>query len=57
MDNSRKWATVSLEDGMIFEGIIEVEAPYGVYFHIAGDENRLCLWPWHVISRITYKVT
>lgn len=53
--NKNKWASVSLEDGMIFEGTIESEMPYGVYLHIGGDEYRLSLFPWHAVSRIVYK--
>jgi len=53
--NKNKWATVTLEDGMIYEGTIELEAPYGLYFHIMGNEDRLSLWPWHCITRVVYK--
>jgi len=55
MDNSRRWATVTLIDGMIYEGTIEYEAAYGLYFHIGGNEDRLCMWPWQNIVRVTYK--
>lgn len=49
------WAVVSLKDGMVFEGTIEDERPYGVYLHIGGDDNRLSLFPWHRVDRIVYK--
>lgn len=55
MDNKNKWATVSLEDGMIYEGIIEEETSYGIYFHIGGNVDRLSLWPWHNVTRVLYK--
>lgn len=55
MDNQNRWASVTLLDGMIYEGTIEKEAPYGLYFHIGGQEERLSLWPWHVISRVVYR--
>lgn len=49
------WATVMLKDGLIYEGTIEDERPYGVYLHIGGDEDRLSLFPWHVVTKIVYK--
>ena len=55
MDNKNKWATVSLEDGMIYEGTIEEETSYGIYFHIGGSVDRLSLWPWHNVTRVLYK--
>jgi len=53
--NKDKWATVTLTDGMIYEGTIEEEAPYGLYFHIGGNEDRLCMWPWQNVVRVLYK--
>ena len=55
MDNKGKWVSLSIEDGMIFEGTIEAEAPYGIYIHIGGDESRLSLFPWHKVARVVYK--
>lgn len=56
MENSKnRWATVSLLDGMIFEGIVEAEFPHGIYLHIGGDQFRLSLFPWHTVARVIYK--
>lgn len=55
VDNKNRWVTLSLLDGMIFEGTIEEEATYGLYLRIGGNEDRLSLWPWHQISRVVYK--
>ena len=53
--NKNKWVTVSLEDGMIYEGTVECEMPYGIYIHIGGREERLSLFPWHTVLRVVYK--
>lgn len=50
------WAVVNMVDGMIFEGTVKEEAIYGLYLHIGGDESRLSLFPWHVVSRVVYKI-
>lgn len=55
MDNQNRWASVSTSDGLIFEGTVEAEMPYGIYIYIGGDSNRLNLFPWNVVSRVTYK--
>lgn len=55
MDNKNRWVSVSISDGMIFEGTIEAEMPYGIYLHIGGDESRLSLFPWHMVTRVVYK--
>lgn len=55
MDNKNRWISISLKDGMIFEGTVEVEAPYGIYIHIGGQEERLSLFPWHMVTRVVYK--
>lgn len=49
------WVSVSLSDGMIFEGTVESEMPYGIYIHIGGQEDRLSLFPWHIVNRVVYK--
>lgn len=53
--NNGKWATVSLADGMIFEGTVVNEAPWGLYFNVGGQEDRLWLVPWEQIVRVIYK--
>lgn len=55
LDNTHMWVTVSLVDGMIYEGTVTNEAPYGIYLCIGGNEDRLTLFPWHAVSRIIYK--
>lgn len=50
------WAVVNMVDGLIFEGIIKAETSYGVYLMIGGNEDRVSLFPWHVVSRVIYKV-
>lgn len=54
-ENKGRWASVSLEDGMIFEGTVAKEAPYGLYLRIGGQETRLSLFPWQRITRVVYK--
>lgn len=49
------WVSVSISDGMIFEGTVESEVPYGIYIHIGGDQSRLSLFPWHMVTRVVYK--
>ena len=56
VDNKNRWVSLTLEDGMIFEGTIAEEASYGLYLRIGGNEDRLSLWPWHQISRVVYKI-
>lgn len=51
------WITLSLIDGMVFEGTIKKETSYGIYMHIGGSEERLSLFPWHVVSRVVYRTT
>jgi hypothetical protein len=55
MDNTGKWALVSLKDSLIFEGLVESETPYGIYLCIGGEPGRLSLFPWHSVVRVTYK--
>ena len=55
MDNINRWVSVSMLDGMFFEGEVAFEAPYGLYLRIGGDQNRLSLFPWHQIARVVYK--
>jgi hypothetical protein len=50
------WVVVNMLDGMIFEGMVKEETSYGLYMYIGGDESRLSLFPWHVVSRVIYKV-
>jgi len=45
-----------MTDGMVFEGIVASEVPYGIYLHIGGNSDRLSLFPWHAISRVVYKI-
>lgn len=47
-------ASVVLNDGTIFEGIIESEVSYGVYLLIGGDPSRLSMFPWSMITRVVY---
>jgi len=53
--NQYKWVSVSLVDGMIYEGTIEAEVAYGLYLYVGGQESRLTLFPWHTISRVIFK--
>jgi hypothetical protein len=55
MTTENMWAVVTMEDGMIYEGIVKHEAPYGLYFLIGGSQDRLNLFPWHRIIRVLYK--
>lgn len=50
-----KWASVLMVDGMVFEGIVEMEAPYGIYLVIGGTPGRLSMFPWHAVARVVYK--
>ena len=54
-ENKGKWISLSLKDGMIFEGTVEEEMPYGIYIHIGGDESRLSMFPWHTVARVVYR--
>lgn len=45
-----------MADGMIFEGEVAFEAPYGLYLRIGGDQSRLSLFPWPQIVRVTYRL-
>jgi len=47
-------ASVVLNDGTIFEGIIEQEAVHGLYLRVGGDPNRLSMFPWSMITRVVY---
>lgn len=47
-------ASVVLNDGTIFEGVIESEVSYGLYLLIGGDSNRLSMFPWSMITRVVY---
>lgn len=49
------WASVSMTDGLIFEGMIKAETGFGLYLMIGGNEDRVSLFPWHVVSRVVYK--
>lgn len=55
MDNTNRWISVSMTDGMIFEGTVVSEAPYGLYMLIGGQEGRLSLFPWHQVARISFR--
>ena len=55
MVNNSKWVSLSLIDGVVYEGTVEEEMPYGIYIHIGGDSSRLSMFPWHVVSRVVYK--
>lgn len=55
MSNKNSWVSVTLLDGMIYEGTVEEEMPYGLYIHIGGNQDRLSLFPWHTVSRVVYK--
>lgn len=54
-ENKYRWVSLSISDGMIYEGTIEQEMPYGIYIHIGGQEDRLSLFPWHMVTRVVYK--
>jgi len=54
-NGSGLWAVVSLKDGLVYEGTIVNEAPFGLYLSIGGDENRLYLFPWDKIEKVIYK--
>lgn len=49
------WAAVALSDGLVYEGIVVSEAPFGLYLSVGGDNNRLNLFPWDKIEKVTYK--
>ena len=55
MDNTNRWISVSMTDGMIFEGTVVSEAPHGLYMLIGGQEGRLSLFPWHQVARISFR--
>lgn len=55
MGSESQWVTVMMTDGMVYEGTLGGEASYGIYLHIGGSQDRLSLFPWHVISRVIYK--
>jgi hypothetical protein len=46
--------SVVLVDGNIFTGTLGHTASYGVYMHIGGDPERLNLFPWSQVNRITF---
>ena len=50
-----RWVSVSLVDGLIYEGQVMGHASYGLYVIISGDNNRLNLFPWHTINKVFYK--
>lgn len=50
------WANIMLEDGLMFEGLVENELPQGIYLSIGGDPARLSLFPWGRVTRVTYKL-
>lgn len=54
-DARHLWASVSLTDGLVYEGRIINEAPHGVYLSIGDDRDRLTMFPWDKIEKITYK--
>lgn len=55
-ENSKDlWASVVLNDGTIFEGVVESEKPYGIYLKLGGDPNRLSMFPWTVVVRVVLK--
>jgi hypothetical protein len=54
---SGMWATIVLEDGLVFEGVIQNELTHGVYLAIGGDQGRLTLFPWGRVTRVSYKLT
>lgn len=49
------WATVSTKDSLIYEGVVYGEESYGIYLYIGGDPERLSLFPWASVNRVTYK--
>jgi hypothetical protein len=51
------WATVVLEDGLVFEGVVQNELSQGVYLAIGGDPSRLSMFPWGRVTRVSYKLT
>jgi hypothetical protein len=51
------WASVvTLEGGIVYEGIIMREESHGAYLYIGGDESRLVLFPWSNVDRVIYKL-
>ena len=53
---SRMGATIVLEDGLVFEGIVENELAQGIYLSIGGDLTRLSMFPWGRVTRVSYKL-
>lgn len=56
IDTTGCWASVGLLDGLVFEGTVSQETSYGIYIHIGGDDSRLSLFPWGVVSRVSYRI-
>jgi hypothetical protein len=50
------WISLILTDGLVYEGTVAQETIYGIYIHIGGDSNRLSLFPWHMVSKVVYKL-
>jgi hypothetical protein len=53
--NMGMWATVIVSDFPAYEGTVVSETQYGIYLYIGGDQNRLTLFPWHNVVRVSYK--
>lgn len=56
-ESTPPWATVVMQDGLIYEGTVKSEQLHGIYLLIGGDESRLMLFPWVNINRVAYKIT
>lgn len=54
-DTTNMWATVSTKDNLIYEGVVYDEVSYGIYLYIGGDPERISLFPWGSVNRVTYK--
>tara|TARA_B110000503_G_scaffold82258_1_gene125565 strand:- start:3480 stop:3656 length:177 start_codon:yes stop_codon:yes gene_type:complete len=54
MNNVGKWVSVSISDGLIFEGTVEDETTYGIYINIGGNPTRLSMFPWQNVLRVVY---
>lgn len=48
------WATVSTQDSLTYEGTVYDEVSYGIYLYVAGDKDRVVLFPWTTVNRVTY---
>ncbi len=49
------WAVITMKDGLAYEGVVVDDKDYGVCIAIGGDEDRLNIFPWVSIIRMSLK--